>query len=277
MSRTTEVLPSKTGWWRNKIRLGHSGRSRLLVGALLPVLVLVIWQLLGQIGLISRLLFPTPLTIADSFIALIASGALWEHLRISMIRAAAGFALGGSLGLLFGIAVGLMRSVEKTLDPTVQMIRMIPHLAVAPLFVLWFGLGETSKILIIAKGAFFPIYINAFLGIRNVDNKLFEVAKVLSFSKLKQIIRLVIPAAMPNLLLGVRLSLGVAWLGLVVAELMGSTSGIGYLMSDARQFSRTSVVFVCIIIFALVGYLADALVRFLERRLLQWRDSFQGK
>ncbi|ALS21138.1 MULTISPECIES: ABC transporter permease [Paenibacillus] len=277
MSRTTEVLPSKTGWWRNKIRLGHSGRSRLLVGALLPALVLVIWQLLGQIGLISRLLFPTPLTIADSFIALIASGALWEHLRISMIRAAAGFALGGSLGLLFGIAVGLMRSVEKTLDPTVQMIRMIPHLAVAPLFVLWFGLGETSKILIIAKGAFFPIYINAFLGIRNVDNKLFEVAKVLSFSKLKQIIRLVIPAAMPNLLLGVRLSLGVAWLGLVVAELMGSTSGIGYLMSDARQFSRTSVVFVCIIIFALVGYLADALVRFLERRLLQWRDSFQGK
>ncbi len=155
MSRTTEVLPSKTGWWRNKIRLGHSGRSRLLVGALLPALVLVIWQLLGQIGLISRLLFPTPLTIADSFIALIASGALWEHLRISMIRAAAGFALGGSLGLLFGIAVGLMRSVEKTLDPTVQMIRMIPHLAVAPLFVLWFGLGETSKILIIAKGAFF--------------------------------------------------------------------------------------------------------------------------
>lgn len=113
MSRTTEVLPSKTGWWRNKIRLGHSGRSRLLVGALLPALVLVIWQLLGQIGLISRLLFPTPLTIADSFIALIASGALWEHLRISMIRAAAGFALGGSLGLLFGIAVGLMRSVEK--------------------------------------------------------------------------------------------------------------------------------------------------------------------
>ncbi len=95
-----------------------------------------------------------------------------------------------------------------------------------------------------------------------MDNKLFEVAKVLSFSKLKQIIRLVIPAAMPNLLLGVRLSLGVAWLGLVVAELMGSTSGIGYLMSDARQFSRTSVVFVCIIIFALVGYLADALVRF---------------
>lgn len=178
--------------------------------------------------------------------------------------------------MLFGLFVGLFRSTEKTLDPSVQMIRMIPHLAIAPLFILWFGIGESSKILLIAKGAFFPLYINTFLGIRNVDNKLFEVSKVLAFSKFQQIIRLVIPAALPNILLGVRLSLGVAWLGLVVAELMGSTSGIGYLMSDARQFNKTSTVFVGIIIFAVIGKLTDSLVRFLEHRLLKWRDSYQG-
>jgi sulfonate transport system permease protein len=131
--------------------------------------------------------------------------------------------------------------------------------------------------LLIAKGAFFPLYINTFIGIRNVDNKLFDVTKVLGFSKVKQFIRLVLPAALPNILLGLRISLGVAWLGLVVVEIMGSTSGIGYLMSDARQFSKTPVVFVGIIIFALVGKLTDSLVRLLERRLLHWRDSYQGR
>jgi sulfonate transport system permease protein len=153
---------------------------------------------------------------------------------------------------------------------------MIPHLAVTPLFILWFGFGELSKILLIAKGAFFPLYINTFLGIRNVDNKLFDVSRVLEFSRMKQIVWLIFPAALPNILLGVRLSLGVAWLGLVVAELMGSSNGIGYLILDARQFSNTSVVFVGIMIFAIVGKVTDSLVRLLERKLLSWQDNYRG-
>lgn len=266
MSASTEI--TKPG--------GYKRTTVFLLGSILPLALLIFWQVLGGLGVISTLLFPTPVTIAKAFGKLAASGELWENFQISVARAALGFFLGGGFGLLFGILVGLFRRTERAFDPTVQMIRMIPSLAVAPLFVLWFGIGEESKVLLIAKGAFFPLYINAFLGIRNVDNKLFEVARVLGFSWFKQLIRLVIPAALPNILLGVRLSIGISWLGLVVAELMASTSGIGYLMSDARQFSKTPIVFVGIIIFAVVGKLTDSLVRLLERRWLKWRDNYQG-
>ncbi len=246
------------------------------LGAILPVSLLAAWQAAGDLGFISTLLFPTPLTIAETFWRLSESGELWGNLAVSMRRAALGFGLGGGLGLLTGLLVGLFRRSERALDPSIQMIRMIPHLALVPLFVLWFGIGEESKVLLIAKGAFFPLYINTFIGIRNSDNKLFDVTRVLGFSPLKRIVRLVIPAAMPNILLGVRISLGVAWLGLVVAELIASTEGIGYMMSDARQFSKTPIVFVGIIVFALVGKLTDSLVRLLERRLLHWQDGYKG-
>lgn len=175
---------------------------------------------------------------------------------------------------MFGILVGLFAKVEKMFDPTLQMIRMIPSLAVVPLFILWFGIGEESKILLIAKGAFFPLYINTYLGIRNVDNKWFEVTRVLGYSRIQQIRRLVIPAALPNILLGTRLSIGLSWLGLVVAELIASTSGVGYMMSDARQFADTPVVFVGIIVFAAAGLITDYIVRLGERRLLRWKESY---
>ncbi|CAN7279010.1 ABC transporter permease [Paenibacillus sp. LjRoot153] len=250
--------------------------NRVLLGALVPILVLLSWQILGHLGVISSLLFPTPLRIMNAGIRLIQTGELYDNIKISVVRALSGFLLGGSLGLAFGILVGLFRRTEKALDPTVQMLRMVPHLAIAPLFILWFGIGETAKVLLIAKGAFFPLYINAFLGIRGVDNKLFDVTRVLGFSKWKQIIRLTIPGALPHILLGVRISLGVSWLGLVVAELMGSTAGIGYMMSDARQFSKTPVVFVGILIFAVFGIVADSAVRLLERKWLRWQDSYKG-
>lgn len=189
----------------------------------------------------------------------------------------AGFFIGGSLGIILGTIVGFSTRSEQYLDPSVQMLRTVPHLAVAPLFVLWFGFGETSKVLLIADGAFFPLYVNAFLGIRGVDSKLFDVARVLEFSKRKLITKLILPAALPNLLLGARLSLGVAWVSLVVAELMGSTEGIGYMIMDARQFSNTDIVFVGIIIFAFVGKFSDSLVRLLEVKFLRWRDSFKGE
>ncbi len=246
------------------------------LGAMLPVTALGLWQALGDLGYISTMLFPTPLTIFEAFAQLSSTGELWHHLGISVTRATLGFGLGGGIGLLLGLIVGLFRKSEKALDPTVQMLRMIPSLALAPLFVLWFGIGEESKVLLIAKGAFFPLYINTFLGMRSVDRKLFEVTKVLGFSHFKKVVRLMLPASLPHILLGVRLSLGVAWLGLVVAELMASTSGIGYLMSDARQFTKTPIVFVGIIVFALVGKLSDSFVRLLERRWLRWQDTYKG-
>lgn len=249
---------------------------RLGIGLLLPGGVLILWQLLGQYGVISEMLFPTPYSIGQAFVTLASSGDLWDNFKISAIRVVYGFLLGAGLGLLLGISVGLFRSSEKLLDPSLQMIRMIPSLAVVPLFILWFGIGEESKVLLIAKAAFFPLYINTFMGIRDVDNKLFEVSRVLGFSRLKQISRLVLPAALPHIMLGVRLSLGLSWLGLVVAELIASTSGIGYMMSDARQFADTPVVFVGIIIFAAAGLVSDTLIRLLEGRMLRWKDSYQG-
>ncbi|WP_242176153.1 ABC transporter permease [Priestia koreensis] len=247
-----------------------------LKGIALPALILIVWQVIGSLQFVSKTVLPAPLDILISFKELILSGELFGHLKVSIWRAFLGFVLGGSLGLIIGGIVGFAKKSEDFLDPTLQMIRTVPHLAVTPLFILWFGFGELSKVLLIALGAFFPIYINTFQGIRGVDSKLFDVARVLQFSKKKQITKLIIPAALPNILLGVRLSLGIAWLGLVVAELMGSSAGVGYMIMDARQFSQTDIVFVGIIIFAVVGKLTDSFVRVLEKHLLKWRDSYQG-
>ncbi|MFD0589836.1 ABC transporter permease [Paenibacillus sp. GCM10027627] len=264
-----------------RILRSHSGPRqfvgrRLIMGSLLPVFVILIWQYLSGTGVMNAALFPAPTTIAAEFYRIVETGELYPHLEISVKRAIVGFLIGGSLGLLTGAAVGMFKRVEETVDPAVQMIRTVPLLAITPLFILWFGFGELSKVLLIALGSFFPMYVNTFLGVRNVDAKLFDIARVLEFTRTKQLIRLVLPAAMPNVLLGLRLSISVAWLVLVVAELMGADRGVGYLIQDARTFMRTEVVFIGIIIFAAVGKLTDSLVRLLERRLLKWQDSYKG-
>ncbi|MCY8959391.1 ABC transporter permease [Bacillus atrophaeus] len=245
-------------------------------GLVLPFVIIAVWQIAGSMEIVSATVLPTPLVILLTFKDLIVLGELFVHLKISVYRAAAGFLSGAGLGLLIGLLVGFSRKTEHYIDPSLQMLRTVPHLAVTPLFILWFGFDETSKILLIALGAFFPVYINTFLGIRGVDSKLFDVAKVLEFPWYRQMTKLILPAALPSILLGIRLSLGIAWLGLVVAELMGSSEGIGYMIMDARQFSQTNKVFVGIIIFAVVGKLTDSFVRFLERKLLKWRNSYQG-
>ncbi|MEH7220670.1 sulfonate ABC transporter permease [Bacillus toyonensis] len=263
---------------KNSVKKVRKLNIKVLVRAItIPVIILIIWQLAGVFGLVTKTVLPTPLDIFLAFQELIKTGELFGHLSISVFRAAAGFFIGGGLGVILGTIVGFSTRSEQYLDPSVQMLRTVPHLAVAPLFVLWFGFGETSKVLLIADGAFFPLYVNAFLGIRGVDSKLFDVARVLEFNKRKLITKLILPAVLPNLLLGARLSLGVAWVSLVVAELMGSTEGIGYMIMDARQFSNTDIVFVGIIIFAFVGKFSDSLVRLLEVKFLRWRDSFKGE
>ncbi|MBL3820848.1 ABC transporter permease [Bacillus cereus] len=263
---------------KNNVKKVQKTNIKFLIRAItIPIIILIIWQLAGVFGLVSKTVLPTPLDIFLAFQELIKTGELFGHVSISVFRAAAGFFIGGSLGIILGTIVGFSTRSEQYLDPSVQMLRTVPHLAVAPLFVLWFGFGETSKVLLIADGAFFPLYVNAFLGIRGVDSKLFDVARVLEFSKKKLITKLILPAALPNLLLGARLSLGVAWVSLVVAELMGSTEGIGYMIMDARQFSNTDIVFVGIIIFAFVGKFSDSLVRLLEVKFLRWRDNFKGE
>lgn len=262
---------------KEKVKKKHISKSTaVLRGIIFPVCILTIWELAGYFNLLSETLLPTPSVIFLTFIDLLTTGNLIYHFQVSFLRALGGFLIGGGLGLVAGLAVGFSNKAEQTLDPTMQMLRTIPTLAVIPLFILWFGFGEVSKLLLIAKGAFFPLYVNAFLGIRSVDARLFEVARVLEFSRWKQIKNLIIPSALPNILLGLRLALGASWLALVAAELMGSSEGIGYLITDARQFSQTQVVFVGIIIFAVFGKASDSFVRLFERRLLKWQDSYKG-
>ena len=270
------VPAAKTPVRRRRISRRPTWLSDFAVGAALPLLVLMVWEAAGALGYLSSDFLPTPLVIAEALRDLAVSGQLAHHLGISVWRAALGFVIGGGLGLLFGLWAGFSRRTEYVVDPSIQMLRLVPHLAIAPLIILWFGFGEVSKVLIIAKGAFFPLYIHTLMGIRGVDNKLFEVTRVLGFSRSKQIVRLVIPAAMPGILLGLRLSLALSWLGLVVAELLGSQAGIGFLINVAKQNSVTETIFVGVIIFAVVGKLVDSLVRLLERRLLRWRDGYLG-
>ena len=245
-------------------------------GAMIPIVTIILWQLAGNYGWVSSEFLPSPLSIGKAFVNLSLTGELTHHLGVSMGRAGIGFLIGGLLGLLLGVFTGLFRTAEYVLDPSIQVLRLVPHLAIAPLIILWFGFGEVSKVAIIVSGSFFPLYINTFMGIRHVDNKLFEVAKVLGFNRYQKLRRLILPAALPSILLGLRLSLAVAWIGLVVAELIGSQAGVGFLINEAKQNSNTEVIFVGIILFAIVGKLIDSLFKRIERRFLFWRDTYQG-
>ncbi|MBP2000294.1 sulfonate transport system permease protein [Paenibacillus shirakamiensis] len=272
----SEPAPNFTLNQQHSRRRTKSILYNLGVGAIIPVLTLVLWQVAGYLGWISDEFLPTPISIASTFANLIGSGELLRHLEISMGRAMLGFVIGGALGLLCGILTGLFRKLEYIFDPSIQVLRLVPHLAIAPLIILWFGFSETSKVVIILSGSFFPMYVQAFMGVRQLDPKLFEVGSVLGFGAFDRLRRLILPAALPNILLGLRLSLAVAWIGLVVAEVIGSQSGIGFLINEAKQNSNTEVIFVGIVVFAIVGVVIDFLYRFIEHRCLAWRESYKG-
>ncbi|WP_087488726.1 aliphatic sulfonate ABC transporter permease SsuC [Tatumella citrea] len=255
--------------------------SRRLLNALvpwaLPIVVIVLWQLAAQIGWLSVRILPAPVTIGKTFWRMTLSGELGSNLAISTARALTGFAIGGSIGLLLGFITGLSRIGERLLDTSVQMLRNIPHLALIPLVILWFGIDETAKIFLVALGTLFPIYLNTYHGIRNIDRGLLEMARsygLRGFSLFRQVI---LPGALPSIMVGVRYALGVMWLTLIVAETISADSGIGYLAMNAREFLQTDVVVVAIILYALLGKLADVCTVLLERVWLRWHPAYQSK
>ncbi|MGO4110414.1 ABC transporter permease [Paenibacillus sp. YAF4_2] len=253
-----------------------TGLPYWLHGWVLPVIILALWEAASALGLVSDSALPAPSRIAEAFWKLCLNGDMAKHLSTSAIRAGGGFLLGGATGLLLGVFTGLGKWAESTLDPSIQMLRTVPLLAVIPLFILWFGVGEFSKILLIALGSFFPLYFHTHLGVRTADRKLYEVTRILQYSKLQLLTKLIIPAALPNILLGIRLSVGASWLLLAVAEMMGASAGVGYMIQDARVYAQTDIVFVGIILFALVGKLSDSAVRLVERRCLRWDNNYKG-
>jgi sulfonate transport system permease protein len=251
-------------------------RGSVLLSWIAPVTLVIIWELLAQAGWLSPQVLPAPSKIVRTAIKLAASESLLNDLGVSLLRAAAGFVIGGGIGFTLGILVGFSRIAEAAIDRSVQMIRAIPFLALLPLVIVWLGVGEAEKIFLVALGVTFPIYINTTLGIRQVDPKLIELGRVQGLSSLQLIRRIIFPGALPSILTGVRYALATAWLALVVAETIGAQSGIGFLAMDAREFLRTDVIVLTIVIYALIGVAADAIARFLERRLLAWHPNYGG-
>jgi sulfonate transport system permease protein len=241
---------------------------------LAPFAFLVIWEIAARFGGLSPHILPAPTKVFATAIKLTQKGELVPDMGISLLRAATGFAIGGSIGFALGLAVGLSRLAEALLDRSIQMLRAIPFLAVLPLVIVWLGIGEPAKIFLVALGVTFPIYINTVLGIRQVDPKLLELGRVTGLSALQAIGSIVLPGAMPSILTGVRYALATAWLALVVAETIAATSGIGYLAMDAREFLRTDVIVLAIVIYAGIGVIADLIARLLERRLLSWHVNY---
>lgn len=257
----------------------HDKQSGLWLARLapwvLPATLLLLWQLAVNSGLISTHLLPAPTSVMKAGWDLTLSGELWEHMVVSTGRALTGFAIGAGLGLLLGLLTGLSRWNELFLDSSMQMIRNIPHLALIPLVILWFGIDESAKIFLVALGTVFPVYINTYHGIRNVDGHLIEMARNYGLSGWTLFRHAVLPGALPSILVGIRFSLGLMWLTLIVAETISATAGIGYLAMNAREFLQTDIVVFAILTYALLGKTADLAARQLEHRLLKWHPAFQ--
>ena len=244
-----------------------------------PVAVLILWQAVSEAGLISRQKLPPPTEIWQTAAGLVttsspAYGTLQGAMLISLQRVAIGFAAGALVSLALAVAAGLSRLGESTIDPLMQMLRTLPLFGLIPVFIVWFGIGETPKLTLIAIGAAIPLYLNTFSGIRNVDARLGELGQVLHLSRTELIRDIVLPGALPQVLVGLRQSLGVAWLALVVAEQVNASAGLGFMISQATQFLRNDVIFVALLVYCALGLLTDALVRLLERRALAWRRGF---
>lgn len=250
-------------------------RARLIPWAV-PVLVLVAWQLLASAGVISDRVLPAPAGVAQAAAKLAVNGRLLEDIAVSARRAALGFLIGGTVGFLLGLVNGAIPLSGTLLDSSMQMLRTIPHLALIPLVILWFGIGETSRVFLVAIGVLFPVYLNTYHGVRNVDPALLEMAENYGVSKTDLFLRVILPGALPSILVGVRYGLGIMWLTLIVAETIAANSGIGYVTMNAREFLQTDVLVFGILLYALLGKLADVAARSLEGRLLAWNPAYAG-
>ena len=255
------------------LRNGRFRGARRLVS---PLLILVLWQAVSWSGLVSPQTLASPLQILATARVLTLDGTLPHNLAVSLLRAGSGFALAVVAGVTLALASGLSRLGEDAIDAPMQMLRTLPALALVPLFILWFGIGETPKVGLVALGALFPIYLNLFKGLRAVDPKLLEMSRTLGLSPAQTIRHVLLPGALPDLLVGLRYAVGISWLMLVVAEQVNASSGIGHMMMDAEDFLRTDIILLGLLIYAVFGLLSDQAVRVLERALLAWRPTHSG-
>lgn len=250
-------------------------RIQALIPWAFPITVLILWQLLSVFGLIPTRVLPAPLSVIGAAFRLAQTGELFVNIGVSAVRAISGFIIGGSIGFILGLLNGFSRKAEKTFDTSIQMLRTIPNLALLPLVILWFGIGDTARLFLVSLGVMFPIYLNTFHGIRSVDAGLIEMGRMYGLRGWSLFRKIILPGAMSSILVGVRYSLGIMWLTLIVAETIAADAGIGYMATNAREFMQTDVVVLTIVMYALFGKLADALARKLEHSWLQWHPNYQ--
>ncbi|MDQ8731547.1 aliphatic sulfonate ABC transporter permease SsuC [Bradyrhizobium sp. LHD-71] len=263
----TEALP--------RVRSLRLPKADAFISWILPLTILIVWQTASAAGFIPERVLPAPSDVAIAGWRLLQTGELAQNIWVSFWRAVTGFAIGGTIGFSLGLANGLSRLSERVTDTTLQMVRNVPHLAMIPLVILWFGIDEAAKLFLVALGVFFPIYLNTLHGIRTVDPQLIEMGRSYGMTGGELFRRVIFPGALPSIFVGLRFALGIMWLTLIVAETIAASSGIGYMAMQAREFMLVDVVILSILIYALLGKLADSISRLLERLTLSWHPSFQ--
>lgn len=250
---------------------GAARRWAIWIG---PLVLLALWQGASSFGAIPARILPAPIAVLQAGLRLTLSGSLPHDIAVSSARALVGLVIGGSVGFALGLLTGVSRLAQALLDPSLQMIRNIPHLALLPLVIIWFGVEESARIFLVALGVFFPIYLNTYHGIRTVEPQLIEMGRVYGMSRWDLFGKIFLPGALASIFVGLRFALGIMWLTLIVAETLAASSGIGHMAIQAREFVQTDVVMLSIVIYALLGKLADSATRLLEEHWLAWSPAY---
>ena len=262
---------------QNSVALPKKKALRLPVTKLLPFLIPIIlvlfWQVASSLGWLSSSVLPSPLAVLQDGIELTQSGELPKNLSISLYRATLGLLIGGGIGFTLGFINGMSKTCRLLFDSSIQMFRNIPHLALIPLIILWLGINESAKISLVAIGTMFPVYINTFHGISSVDPDLIEMGESYELSKRQMFFKIIFPAALPQILVGIRYALGVMWTTLIVAETISASSGIGYMANNAEDFMDMETVILCIVVYAVLGKISDLVAKSFESLLLEWQTT----
>lgn len=249
-------------------------KARRGTGLIVPVSILLVWEAGGASGLISTRLIPPPSTVGTTLWDLLIGGELIGHITATTVRVILGFVLGAFVGTILGGASGISRRFNALSDPTLQALRNIPSIAWTPLFILWFGIFETSKVLMIALGVFFPVYLTFSGAIASVDRRLVEVGQGYGLGRYDLVRRILLPAALPTHILGLRNGLGLGWMFVVAAEFLGASEGLGYLLVDGQQTGRPAIIIASIVMFALLGRATDRILAAVGARYTSWQDGF---
>lgn len=266
------VSPSFAG----RLRRNLPRLRRLAIQSILPVLLVIAWDLLTRFGLVERIFLPTPASVGEAFVKLLLKDNLLNDFQISAITVLKGFGVGAGIGLALGMATGLSRTVEDLLGPLLNAIRQVPTLAWLPLIILWMGAGDLGKNVLIAKAVFFPVFLNTLQGIRGTSREYIEVGQIFAYGRLRLLRRIVLPAALPGIFVGLRFGAGISWAVLIVAEMLGARRGLGFLIMRAQELLHSDQLFVLIIIIGIVGFSIDVGLRRIEARLLRWKRGFEG-